>query len=278
MSYDLSEVIGSMVGEELLGVYNELAKTLSRVGPTLFEDELEYLKSLEEDIDTASFVDSVDTILRVAADRILSKAGIVVDGETPIPMLNMLLLALKEVPEDHQDQLEDVLSQEEGAYETLLDFLSVVTVYDDLTWMPYILSVSDLFIEQLTAEVQSIAERTAVLDEATRVDQGAQRPVVKALREVYGKTELDQALRDGVSFGTSMESLLPLYGDRLSTSKPSDMVLTLVSLCALSCESLDAVVDECEFFLPDFYPDLDTCHAARQRLSVIAGQLKKRMS
>lgn len=274
MSFDFNTLLEGRASEELIAAFSELATVLETAGPTIYEDELTMLAAMEGRMDEQTISQAVDTILRVAADVVISKAGVTFDGLIPIGMLCAAIEVMRDIPDDLIDQLEDLLALETSADEVLLGYLGLLTVYSEDEWFPWVIKVDKLFVDHLKSALEDIRNSTATNQIITVVELAKDKPVVKALKSVYEDSPLDKIVMEGAQYGTSMESLLSIYSERFDGLSIEQSVLQVVSFCSLSCTDLESLEDESEFFLNELHQDMDSNHKARQELSKIIKQLE----
>lgn len=280
MSFDYREFLSGKASDEMISTLSTLGETLVSVGPTLFEDELELLRSNESYEDDMAIAVSVEQILRIAADVVFSHAGVTFDGTMPVRLVEPAIVAMIEIPDDLIETIQDMMAEERQADDILADYLGLVTVYPAEDWIEWIISVDESFTIRLADTLVAMKQSQVLKLTPEQVEQIRSNPMVSAFKTAYPDSILNDAVDNGVTYGTTMESLMPFYEDRIvldaqGNPRPvEDVTRDVVSLCSLSCTTLEELHDESQFFLDGLFHDVNSSQKASSCLKAIVGNVK----
>lgn len=266
---ELTALLSGRCNPQLAELYLALNQQLELCGLQDYDIELTMLYGVEDQVDPLSILPTVDTIFRTAAGIALNRIGVSVDGEIPLDMLVEIVRILVNFdPTDTPQVLLDVLNGDEDDLETLLELLEQQSRFSSDDFFPYVLSVKPELIKAARTVCEAAVETRQAVP-----DSGALAMNREIVRRFNVWKQQDPAAvgmqlgAEGVGLGMSMESLYVCrVGDLLDATEP-DMVGHLISLAAISCESLathKAKIEEC---LDDLCPDVMSRQRAQQHLT-----------
>jgi|SRR5690606_21935896 len=271
MAEELMSRIGGKVSPEVADLVVDISETLKAHNFYAHEDELDYLYTIEEDLDATGTGQDMVNIVTTGARVVLRQMKVELDEETPLAMLKTILdVLISFQPGDDYLQIAAVVEMEQPAVESLADILAIRSQYEPEDFLPYLSTVSDdliMEIRRLNDEYEQgqvrLAESNEILAKTQlyRTEAGA-LPVV------------DTVIENGVPPGTSMESIYDAYEDQLIDAGIESSVKSLVALSLFSGLGMEAVADEVGFFIEDLYPSLEDSQKATRVLRSELDRLK----
>lgn len=250
---------------ELASSYSRILSIFHEVDFNAHIEELDLLFTLVNDhnIDTTEVTNSIDAIIRVAAERALKAIGVELDGETPIDMLEDALSTLLQFdPTDAPQVFVGIVDASTDPVEALLSILAYVGNYSEETWFPYVVDVS----ENTVARVREIAtkEDVRITTQPDLINTDELNKRVSAINSMRPDSLGAQLARDNIGVGASLESLYGCNVERLIDLSTEQAVVELFSLACISNESYDKLEHSISWALDDLCTEMDNRRRAEQ--------------
>lgn len=266
---ELTALLSGRCNPQLAELYLALDQQLKLCGLQDYDIELTMLYSVEDQVDPLSILPTVDTVFRTAAGIALNRIGVSVDGEIPLDMLvEVVRILVNFDPTDTPQVLLDILNGDEDDLETLLELLEQQSRFSSDEFFPYVLSVKPDVIKAARSVCEAAVETRQAVPDSGALDLN--RQIVRRFN-VWKQQDPNavgiQLATEGVGLGMSLESLYACrVGDLLDVSE-QDMVGHLISLAAISCETLSSHKAKIEECLDDLCPDVLSRQRAQQHLT-----------
>lgn len=250
---ELKQLLEQRATPELTNVISSLDAALAAAGFTMHRDELDHLMGIESQVDSSTIIDDVVDILRIAADKTLATMEVEVSDQIPLDRLvDLINYLIGFAVSDDSQHIYDMIENREDNESLLCDIMEVVSEHDSGGYLPYITVVGKNLVEKMRSVIVAgfDSEETPLQDvtdtTARLATWSGDKPVVAEL--------LDE---QSVPVGTSMESLISIYGDVLADMPAKEAMDNLVYLTMYSDVSNEALVDEVEFRIEGLFTSLE---------------------
>jgi hypothetical protein len=276
MYEELGRLLEGRASPELTEALVALDGTLFRAGFTMHREEIDYLLSNEASIDGGEMLLNVAAILRTGGNRVLDLFEVEVSDEMPWPMLISLVHALASFgPSDNYEDLDAIIKDSASSDETFCDLLEHLTEFSAIEYLPYIVKVSDNLIKTFEEKIDSFLQTQERPDDIS----SNVRERINLYRRAKNNEFADRLDQDGISVGTSMESLYTQYTDHLLSISVEGAVKDLLYMSLYSGLDEEAIGDEASHYIEDLYPDVENNQRAnislRRELAALESLLKQ---
>lgn len=243
---------------ELQSSYSRIFSIFEQVDYVGHLDELDLLfaKVNDHNIDSMEVIPALEAIVRVSVDKCLEAIGVAIDGETPIDMVEDVLLCLLQFDvTDSPGVFVGIIDGAEDTLEALLSILAYVGNYSEDDWFRYIVSVSDNTVDRVRQIAAKENERVQSREDTVGTDELNRR--ISALAQARPDSLGVALAKDNIGVGASMESLYGCHVHRLLDLSTEQAVVELFSLAAISCESFERVDVTVSAALDDLCYDME---------------------
>lgn len=255
MYEELGRLIEGRATDELSDMLMSLDATLVKAGFAMHREELDLLIGSESSIEGDSLLQSIVSILRVAADTVLKVFEITVTEDIPLNQLTSLIATVAFYDSgDLDNAIDAAIKIGEPSDDTLREILGLTTEFSSEDYLPYITTVSDnliVKIEQLISESQSTSlSHSEIVDAFVDLRNKAARAEI--ISEFATTVQ-----NDSIPSGVSLENLYELYTPHLLDVSVEQAVDDLLYLALISDISTESLVDETAFFIEDLYQSVE---------------------
>lgn len=250
---------------ELASSYSRILTIFHEVDFTAHVEELDLIFTMVNDhnIDTTEVTNSIDAVIRVAAERALKAIGVELDADTPIDMLEDALGTLLQFDATDCPQVfVGIVDASDDSTEALLSILAYVGNYSEEDWFPYVVGVSENTIERVRQIATKEDVRITTQPDLINTDELNKR--VATINSMRPDSLGAQLARDNIGVGASMESLYGCNVERLIDLSTEQAVVELFSLACISNESYEKLEHSISWALDDLCVEMDTRRRAEQ--------------
>jgi hypothetical protein len=259
-------IVRDRCSPELEEIYVNLNNSLIQSNTTSHLEEMDLIFAMlnDQSMDLTEVVQSLDEVLRIAAERSLNICGVELDPDIPIAMLAEVYdIIVNFDPTDTPTILVNLLDAAEDVDEAFAKLVAQLGTYSEDILMDNILEISPYF----TRNVRKVCSEAVIANDVTEITGTSDGELLKRLSRLVKNDKETIGAQMGINnegLGVSLESLYGVAVGRLIDLPMDDAINQLYSLAVISNESFESATRSISTCLDDLFYEMDDRRKAEQ--------------
>lgn len=243
MFEELSDILRSTVGPEVLSSMAGLTNALEKHNAVLYKDRINQLRMEANNIDRTVIGDQAIAIVFGQVNALFQQMHITINTETvSIDRISGLLDALLFEPSDDDDEILRLIDAEEDSHEAFVQIVGIKMNVDPAEIIDMIVEVDPECIYAIQEKLLSNLRST---DNAV---EGVKEAVVMVNKHanLFGKATIGlESLNSGVGFANiDPQVVIEARKDELLSMQPTELAEQLISICLLGGVTVEEMQEE----------------------------------